>query len=134
MAISEAHEIPGDAPTALYRLYAEDNVLLYVGISQNPVLRFDQHAKEKPWWPLVVRKTAAWCDSAGTALNAEAAAISSENPVHNIRRPERKSKSTPARNIRINNDLWQAAVARTRSEHCTVTDVVIEALRAYVAA
>ena len=74
------------------------------------------------------------CDSAGTALNAEAAAISSENPVHNIRRPERKSKSTPARNIRINNDLWQAAVARTRSEHCTVTDVVIEALRAYVAA
>jgi hypothetical protein len=40
---------------------------------------------------------------------------------------------TPLHAIRIPDELWDAALARTRADGRTVTDVVIEALRAYVA-
>ncbi|HEX6967460.1 MAG TPA: hypothetical protein VF174_01335 [Micromonosporaceae bacterium] len=40
---------------------------------------------------------------------------------------------TPARNIRIPDDLWEAAKAKAAERDETVTDVVIRALRRYVA-
>ena len=39
---------------------------------------------------------------------------------------------TPARNLRIPDDLWQAAKERAAEEHTTVTAVVIAALRRYI--
>ena len=53
-------EIGDEMPIALYRLYAEDGTLLYVGITNSLKARFTEHRKGKPWWPLVARKTVMW--------------------------------------------------------------------------
>lgn len=39
---------------------------------------------------------------------------------------------TPSRNIRVPDDLWEAAKARTTEDGTTVTAVVNAALRAYL--
>lgn len=98
-SLTDEVEIGAGAPTALYRLFAADGTLLYVGITGNPGLRFGQHAADKAWWPEVARKTAAWFSSRDVALNAEAEAIRDEQPVHNISRPLR-SVSTGGMRIR----------------------------------
>lgn len=90
MTVIDAAEVVGDAPLALYRLYAADGTLLYVGITHSLSARFAEHALEKPWWPEVARKTVAWCNSRTDALRAEAQAIKDEDPVHNIVRPLRE--------------------------------------------
>jgi len=70
-------------PTALYRLYGEDDILLYVGITGNPSTRFAQHAADKHWWPNVVRKDVEWYTRRSYALAAEEAAIRKHGPVWN---------------------------------------------------
>lgn len=35
---------------ALYRFYADDGALLYVGITLNPTGRWNDHRHDKPWW------------------------------------------------------------------------------------
>jgi predicted GIY-YIG superfamily endonuclease len=77
-------EIGDEFPTALYRLYAVGDVLLYVGFTGELKSRFGQHAKTQPWWPEVVRKTVAWYPTRAEADAAETAAIDREKPVHNI--------------------------------------------------
>jgi hypothetical protein len=42
--------------TALYKLYGQDDALLYVGISDNPRYRWTQHARTQPWWHEVVTR------------------------------------------------------------------------------
>lgn len=39
---------------------------------------------------------------------------------------------TPLRAVRVPDELWDAALSCTRADGRTVTDVVVEALRAYV--
>jgi predicted DNA binding CopG/RHH family protein len=39
---------------------------------------------------------------------------------------------TPTRTIRVSNDLWNAVKEKAAIEERTVTDVIIEALKAYV--
>lgn len=70
-------------PTAMYRLWAENEVLLYVGISKHPPTRFDQHAGDKPWWPFVAYQDIEWFDSRWVALAAESLAITDEAPLFN---------------------------------------------------
>lgn len=77
--------------TALYRFYNADEALLYVGVTNDPVRRWDQHADAKEWWPQVARKTIEWFEGRAEALAAERTAIRSENPIHN-----HQSKSSPA--------------------------------------
>jgi predicted GIY-YIG superfamily endonuclease len=77
----------GLAPTALYRLYSESGELLYVGITDQLKTRFAAHAKDKPRWPEVARKTAAWHASKDEAVKAEARAIAEERPAHNTAAP-----------------------------------------------
>ncbi|MDH6282833.1 ribbon-helix-helix protein, CopG family [Prescottella agglutinans] len=43
------------------------------------------------------------------------------------------SKGTTLRNIRISDELWEAAKLRAEAEGRTVSDVVREALTAYIA-
>lgn len=69
--------------TALYRLFAESGVLLYIGVSNDPEVRYVQHAADKPWWPEVVTMTTEWFDTRVQALAAETAAIKAEDPLHN---------------------------------------------------
>jgi hypothetical protein len=79
-------DVEGEA-TALYRMYGADGGLLYVGVTRNIAHRFDQH-RDKPWWPLVARKTMAWYGSRADALVAEAHAIAVSDPLYNRRIPE----------------------------------------------
>jgi GIY-YIG catalytic domain len=73
-------------PTALYRLYDAQGVLLYVGITCNLKRRMGQHSV-RPWWPLVTRKTMTWYGTERDARAAEAVAIGDENPLYNMARP-----------------------------------------------
>lgn len=72
-----------DCRTALYRLYDEAGTLLYIGISHDPRIRFEQHAREKPWWPQVARREIQWFDDRPSAARTEADAIRAEDPEHN---------------------------------------------------
>lgn len=75
---------------AVYRLFAKDGVLLYVGVTAHVAARFAQHEAGKYWWPQVAGKTVEWHDSRADALKAEAAAIVSESPVHNGESPAQR--------------------------------------------
>lgn len=70
--------------TALYRLYDTNDVLLYVGITDNLGVRWNHHAKHKTWWPDVARHTADWYASREEVAEAEVKAIETETPLYNI--------------------------------------------------
>jgi hypothetical protein len=81
-----------DVPTALYRLFGDEDALLYIGVARIFGRRWHQHAQAQPWWPEVKRQTVDWYPSREEALRAETAAIRTEFPrynvVHNGPRPE----------------------------------------------
>lgn len=68
----------------LYRLYAEDGTLLYVGVTQCGQERFAEHRKSKPWWPQVASHTIQVYESRTDVLLAERHAIYREKPLHNV--------------------------------------------------
>lgn len=68
---------------ALYRLFNAENVLLYVGITDNLRIRMSRHAAEQDWWPEVTRRTVALYDDRESADRAETLAIAAEKPLHN---------------------------------------------------
>jgi hypothetical protein len=68
----------------LYRLYAADGELLYIGISGTLGSRLDHHRSKKPWWPQVDHAIATFVGPRRTALVMERDAIRSEMPAHNI--------------------------------------------------
>jgi predicted GIY-YIG superfamily endonuclease len=69
--------------TTLYRFYAADDSLLYVGITHRVEGRFSVHKKEKPW-DQIARVTLEHFPSRDEALRAESLAIQSEKPQWNI--------------------------------------------------
>lgn len=69
--------------TALYRLYDDADVLLYVGIAFDPEARWLGHSALQPWWPQVSRKTVEWHPDRLTARAMEKAAIGCELPKYN---------------------------------------------------
>lgn len=73
---------PNDEPTALYRLYDANDVLLYLGITWNPDARMELHVLDKHWIHLVARRTVEWYPTRPTALAAEATATAIEKPLH----------------------------------------------------
>ncbi|MFC4466676.1 hypothetical protein ACFPH6_19450 [Streptomyces xiangluensis] len=72
-----------DGATALYELRGADKALLYVGISHRPAARWREHAKQKLWWPDVVRRSLIWFGTRAEAILAEQVAIESAGPRHN---------------------------------------------------
>jgi predicted GIY-YIG superfamily endonuclease len=70
---------------AVYRLFGETGVLLYVGVAKNPEKRFKQH-HDKEWWSGVdfERTTITWYPDKAEAFEAERQAIESEMPIYNI--------------------------------------------------
>lgn len=71
-------------PTFVYRLYDEDDILLYVGVTNNVKSRFEQHADDKYWWGWVQRHRLEEHPNRGAALRAEMDAIRTEHPVFNL--------------------------------------------------
>jgi predicted GIY-YIG superfamily endonuclease len=82
--VTSPAEVQASDRTALYRLYDEDDDLLYVGITRNPERRWAQHAAEKSWWSRVIRRDVEWFETRPAALAAEEAAIALGRPAHNI--------------------------------------------------
>lgn len=70
---------------ALYKLFGENGILLYAGISTNPTKRFKQH-EDKAWWDGVdfERTQILWYKSREEARQAEQHTIESEMPIYNI--------------------------------------------------
>ncbi|MFG3136062.1 GIY-YIG nuclease family protein [Streptomyces sp. NPDC048211] len=85
--------------TALYRLYTFDGQLLYVGITNNPEVRFKWHA-QMSWWHRVAEKAVEWHPDRGTARCAEAEAIKGEGPILNAMHAAAGPHDTPLRDAR----------------------------------
>ena len=71
-------------PTALYRLYDGDGVLLYVGItSRRPDDRFREHSELAWWWPYVTRHVVDWYPNRVAARAREKAWVLTGIPLVN---------------------------------------------------
>ncbi len=68
----------------LYRLFAHDGTLLYVGITRCVEERFAEHRKKRPWWPEVARHTVQTYASREDVELAERHAIYREKPLYNV--------------------------------------------------
>lgn len=66
--------------TALYRLFAADGELLYLGITHDPKERCAYHSHTKTWWHLVTRRVVEWYGSREEAVDAEKTATAAERP------------------------------------------------------
>ena len=82
----------------LYRHFAADGTLLYIGISHNAFKRWDGH-QYNPWYDEIAWMTIERFDSREAATNAERLAIIAEHPKHNIQVlqliPRAQSRSEP---------------------------------------
>ena len=80
----EAREKEQAEPTNLYRHFAGDGRLLYVGISLNAIIRLAAHRTRSSWFDEIVRVEVERHPTRQAALAAELAAIRNEKPLHNI--------------------------------------------------
>ena len=78
-------EVPEE--TALYHIFGDADLLLYIGISKDFGKRWKDEARDFPWWGEKRSMTVRWYASRPAAEAAEMAAIAAENPKHNKRRP-----------------------------------------------
>lgn len=77
-------------PSTLYRLFAENGDLLYVGVGGNPGRRFEQYRRVKPWWDEVHTSTLDHYPTRESALEAERVAVIEEHPRYNIIHNDRR--------------------------------------------
>lgn len=70
--------------TALYRIRGEDNVLLYIGITNSVPFRWNGHQAVQPWWDELRSLTVEWYSTRPQAEEAEKAAIRAEQPKYNV--------------------------------------------------
>jgi predicted GIY-YIG superfamily endonuclease len=70
--------------TALYRFYDAHGMLLYIGITNSPGRRWQQHMEEKPWYPQVRHQAVTWYGSERQARRVETRAIRAERPKFNV--------------------------------------------------
>lgn len=73
----------GEERTAVYRIRGEADELLYIGMTGDLRVRWDDHAAKQPWWDELRSMTVDWYDSREEADDAERAAIEAETPKYN---------------------------------------------------
>lgn len=69
----------------LYRFFAADDTLLYVGLTINPGRRMEKHIGTKAWWRDVALITMEQHVDHASLRTAERTAIRTEAPLHNVR-------------------------------------------------
>jgi hypothetical protein len=107
--------LKADVPTALYRWYDADDLLLYVGITSSFSTRQSRHAQKSSWSEFAVRSAVERFPTRKAALAAEVAAIEAEAPLFNS-----AFNDTPEARMRVVEylveherlDLLAAAVSR----------------------
>lgn len=72
----------------LYRHFDKDGALLYVGVSLSAIQRLSQHREASHWSGDIASVKVEWFADRKEAITAERAAITSENPRHNLYRPK----------------------------------------------
>lgn len=89
----------GYMAAGVYRLYDSCGHLLYVGLGSTPYNRWKDHARKKPWWVEVdhARTTVEWFRKYKDAMDAETAAIRTEDPLHNAKDSKRRLHWTQQR-------------------------------------
>lgn len=75
---------PVPSRTWLYRMYSNNDELLYIGISKSAFARFEQHSHTQSWINQVARWEREPHPTREAALSAERAAIIREHPKHNV--------------------------------------------------
>lgn len=78
----DTHDLSG--PSCLYRYYDARGVLLYVGITKDPIRRRRDHQSHSEWYPHAVEPLIEWFEDRKSALRAERDAIRDEAPVFNV--------------------------------------------------
>lgn len=73
----------------LYRCFAADDSLLYIGITSTGLKRFRIHGGRTTWWPNVATIKVEHYATAAQAHDAEVEAIKAEQPLHNRNHNER---------------------------------------------
>lgn len=95
----------------MYRLYATDGTLLYIGSAYDPECRCKRH-RGAMWWPLVARRTEEWHGNRSRAYTAESVAIAAESPVHNrMCKSDYRVPVTPAVIKRISDNRVRGTVS-----------------------
>lgn len=82
--LHRARQMNRMTPTFVYRLFDDEGVLLYVGVSQDVQRRLRQHAAVQPWWPQVHHYSTIKYQTRREAQRAEGSAIRDEKPQHNV--------------------------------------------------
>lgn len=103
----------------LYRCYAHDGSLLYVGISLNALNRLRKHKFKSMWFGSLTNLTVEHFPTRMAALIAEQQAIIREKPVYNRFRPVEKGDMPEAWTLekrRLQSDLVRIGQARARAE------------------
>lgn len=75
---------PQPEPVALYRYWDTEGRLLYVGITNDPIRRRDQHSRDATWWPFASQYVVEWHHNRAAARRAESKAIRRERPMFNV--------------------------------------------------
>jgi hypothetical protein len=70
--------------TAVYRICGEEDVLIYIGMTNGVPFRWNGHQAVQPWWSEVRSMTFEWYDYRSEAADAEKAAILAEQPKYNV--------------------------------------------------
>jgi excinuclease UvrABC nuclease subunit len=76
--------VAGSKHVTLYRVYGDEGILLYIGVSNNFGRRWNEHSRNQPWWNSRRRMTVDWYNTEDEALDAEAHAIFNEQPRYNV--------------------------------------------------
>lgn len=111
---------------AVYRLFAADGTLLYIGSAFDPDHRCKSHQKQS-WWPEAVRRTDEWHPDRWAAYAEEAKAIVMEKPKLNVMGTQayrdecrRRAKEDPVRKACI-----MAGVAAAAGAPREVVDAIL---------
>lgn len=78
-----AAEVEPDSATALYRFYDEKDRLLYIGITDDLLVRLKSHILASSWMDYAARAAIERCPTRKEAADAETAAIKAEQPLFN---------------------------------------------------
>jgi hypothetical protein len=70
--------------TAVYRVFGEEHLLLYIGMTNSIPIRWNGHEAVQPWWDELRSLTVEWYESRPEADAAEEAAIRAERPKYNV--------------------------------------------------
>lgn len=126
---------------ALYRMFDAAGTLLYVGLTAHVEARMSQHKVGKEWWPDVANVQLEHFPSREEVARAEREAISSEKPLFNVMhapRPPRPSRhgsrrATRLRTTQVDDETWVPATACARLRGETLSAVMRNGVREYVA-